>query len=149
MRYRRSSREEWTHRDYNSDDFYVTFLRGNAESSTPLEPISAPHVKGEHTCPDVDQALAIVKRLQDMHENGFVHGDIRGLNIVFFQDDWQGGEFIDLVVNKVRRRILQGTFSLLGDGTCIASAEKQFREIQKEHDVPALHWFMCCGSCIP
>ena len=38
---------------------------------------------GSHACTHIEQAIAVAKSLQDLHQKQFVHGDIRALNMVF------------------------------------------------------------------
>lgn len=55
--------------------------------------IAVPFIEGEHHCTRISQALSITKELEELHRAGFVHGDIRALNIVFQKNG--DAEFID------------------------------------------------------
>jgi hypothetical protein len=45
--------------------------------------ISIPFVEGNHFASTVEDFIPVVRTLQRMHEEGYVHGDIRCFNIVF------------------------------------------------------------------
>ena len=45
--------------------------------------LSTPFSKGSHVCRNIGQAIQIVEWLKALHAEEFVHGDIRGLNLVF------------------------------------------------------------------
>lgn len=51
-----------------------------------VEVIAVPFVPGSHACSNVLEALCLTRYLKDMHREGYVHGDIRALNIVFAGD---------------------------------------------------------------
>jgi hypothetical protein len=51
-----------------------------------VEVIAVPFVAGSHACSNVHEALCLTRFLKEMHTEGFVHGDIRALNIVFAGD---------------------------------------------------------------
>lgn len=48
-----------------------------------MEVIAVPFLAGRHVCSTVGEALQLTRFLREMHSDGFVHGDIRALNIVF------------------------------------------------------------------
>ena len=48
-----------------------------------IEVIAHPFYEGSHVCSHIDQAIAVAIDLKNLHDAGFVHGDIRGLNVVF------------------------------------------------------------------
>jgi serine/threonine protein kinase len=45
--------------------------------------ISTPFLQGKHYATSPLQLLALVVQLEELHRNGYVHGDIRGLNVIF------------------------------------------------------------------
>ena len=51
--------------------------------------ISIPFLPGAHIPVTLDQIVAVVKHLQYFHSKGFVHGDIRLLNMVFSEEKSQ------------------------------------------------------------
>jgi serine/threonine protein kinase len=119
----------------------VTLFRNNI-LPLPFELISALHVKGEHRCQTVDQDLASVKRLKEIHDNGFVHGDIRGMNIVFTENGQ--AEFIDFDFGGHYgvAKYPPGYICELRDGNRDSSAEEKFSLIEPEHDVTALAYVL-------
>lgn len=52
-----------------------------------LKVITTPYHKGKHYATHPNQFLPIVKRLEEMHQSGFVHGDIRAYNMVLNYED--------------------------------------------------------------
>jgi hypothetical protein len=48
-----------------------------------LEIIASPFLVGKHYASSPDDFIPVVKALQDLHTNGYVHGDIRCFNIIF------------------------------------------------------------------
>jgi hypothetical protein len=48
-----------------------------------LEIIASPFLDGKHYASSPDDFIPVVKALQDLHTNGYVHGDIRCFNIIF------------------------------------------------------------------
>ena len=48
-----------------------------------VEVIAVPFIPGRHRCSHVTQAISIVECLESLHQDGFVHGDIRACNMVF------------------------------------------------------------------
>jgi len=99
-----------------------------------FEMLSIPFAEGEHFFESVDQALAIVAQLRIIHAADCVHGDIRGLNIVFdktaeFIDfDFGGTAGVVRFPSNYRRSLPDGNRSLGIGG----------QPITKEHDVQAL-----------
>jgi serine/threonine protein kinase len=64
--------------DAASQDKYRIFnFRGK------LKVIAIPFIEGSHIPQNKDQLLGVANFLKKMHDTGFVHGDIRLLNIVF------------------------------------------------------------------
>jgi hypothetical protein len=60
--------------------------------------ISTPFLKGRHYATSPGDFLPLVDQLQELHEEGYVHGDIRGFNTAFAEDggysqffDWDLG----------------------------------------------------------
>ena len=48
-----------------------------------VEVIAVPFIPGQHFCTQATQAISIIECLESLHQDGFVHGDIRALNMVF------------------------------------------------------------------
>jgi hypothetical protein len=51
-----------------------------------LKVIAVPFIEGSHCPQSKEQLVVVTKYLKKMHDNGFVHGDIRLLNIVFTEN---------------------------------------------------------------
>jgi hypothetical protein len=58
-------------------------MNENGQLEGELVVISIPYVDGEHFASNVGDFIPIVEFLQRLHDNGFVHGDIRCFNIIF------------------------------------------------------------------
>ena len=52
-----------------------------------VEVIAVPFRNGSHKWTSIGQAIQVVKWLGDMHKEGCVHGDIRGLNLIFSDEN--------------------------------------------------------------
>jgi serine/threonine protein kinase len=55
--------------------------------------LSVPYHPGRHWARDISEFIPVLKQLRNMHERGFVHGDIRCCNTVFAGAN--GGHLID------------------------------------------------------
>ncbi len=58
-------------------------LRGDGREEKGLRLISTPFRDGTHRVKNPKEFLPVIDQLEKLHERGFVHGDIRGFNIVF------------------------------------------------------------------
>ena len=92
-------------------------------------------------CTNIDAALSVVKFLQDKHADGFVHGDIRGVTIVFSDkgEGWLidfgfGGKVDETLVfpDKYNKMLEDGRRDGCDGGT----------PITKEKDVLALRYVL-------
>ena len=101
-----------------------------------VEVIAVPFVDGGHICKNVEQALMIVRSLKELHDAGFVHGDIRGLNVVFSRDS--SAQFIDYDFGGKRGEVNYppGYKCCLLDGYRVSAEEE--KPIEVAHDVKAL-----------
>ena len=57
--------------------------------------ISTPFRVGSHRAENPKSFVPIIKHLQKLHEQGFLHGDIRVFNTLFGKDDTTKGWLID------------------------------------------------------
>jgi serine/threonine protein kinase len=55
--------------------------------------ISVPYKKGSHIVNKLTDFIPIIQQLQELHAKGYVHGDIRGFNVLFSENG--GGGLID------------------------------------------------------
>jgi hypothetical protein len=104
-----------------------------------LKVIAIPFIEGSHCPQNKEQLVYVAKFLKTMHDQGFVHGDIRLLNIVFTANpsdsqlidfDFGGREDDNsLVYPPGYKRILE-------DGERVGIAHQR---IMKWHDVKALY----------
>jgi serine/threonine protein kinase len=104
-----------------------------------LKVIAVPFIEGSHCPQSKEQLLGVANYLKKMHDVGFVHGDIRLLNIVFTEkaDDSQ---FIDFdfggKVDDNSPVYPPGYNEILRDRERIGIANEP---IKKWHDVYALY----------
>jgi hypothetical protein len=91
--------------------------------------ISIPFVEGNHFASTVEDFIPVVRALKRMHEEGYVHGDIRCFNIVFGKGliDFDFGGHMDSA------KYPPGYQDCLGDGRRLGRAGQN---ITKWHD-----WF--------
>jgi serine/threonine protein kinase len=101
-----------------------------------LKVIAVPFIEGSHIPQNKDQLLGVANFLKKMHDNGFVHGDIRLLNIEKPEDsqlidfDFGGKDDDDSLVYP------PGYIKVLRDGDRVGIAGQRIR---KWHDVHALY----------
>jgi hypothetical protein len=93
--------------------------------------ISIPFVKGNHFASTIEDFIPVVRALKRMHEEGYVHGDIRCFNIVFGKGliDFDFGGRIESI------KYPPGYQDCLGDGRRLGRAGQN---IVKWHDWHAL-----------
>jgi serine/threonine protein kinase len=105
-----------------------------------LKVIAVPFIEGSHQPQNKAQLLGVAKFLKRMHDQGFVHGDVRLLNIVF-TDEASDCQLIDFDFGGRSDDPLlmypPGYKKALGDGKRIGSAGHR---ILKWHDVYALYY---------
>jgi serine/threonine protein kinase len=53
--------------------------------------LSSPRLVGKHFATSVRQLLGVVEHLEKLHNEGYVHGDIRASNIIFIEEDVKNG----------------------------------------------------------
>jgi len=114
------------------------FIRHNDNRSEgrTLEILATPYREGGHEAKSPKAFLPIIAQLEELHEKGFVHGDIRSFNTVFGEsedDGWLidfdfGGRAGETVYPKGYRMALE-------DGHRLGESEE---EIRKWHDWHAL-----------
>ena len=66
---------------YKADQEWLWKFQGQ------LKIIATPYHKGKHYVTHPNQLLPIVDYLEEMHKNGYAHGDIRAYNVVLNYDD--------------------------------------------------------------
>jgi hypothetical protein len=64
--------------------------------------ISTPYVQGKHYAESPLQLLALVLQLEQLHSEGYFHGDIRGYNVVFRKEEIVGNNEYDKVLEGHR-----------------------------------------------
>jgi serine/threonine protein kinase len=105
-----------------------------------LKVIAVPFIEGSHQPQNKAQLLGVAKFLKKMHDQGFVHGDVRLLNIVF-TDEASDCQLIDFDFGGRSDDPLlvypPGYKEMLGDGKRIGSAGDR---ILKWHDVYAIYY---------
>lgn len=103
-------------RDECSSNF-LTFFDDNGQRGK-VEVIAVPFLKGSHGCTNIDAALSLVDFMQDMHKARFVHGDIRGFNIVFSSDTGKlidhdfGGKLDEVVFPENYKEVLRDGYRI-------------------------------------
>jgi hypothetical protein len=110
-----------------------------------LKVIRTPHWLGRHVASAPAEFLAVIKELQDLHAQGYVHGDIRCFNIMFNGDH---GKFIDFDHSgKVGETIYpQGYSFAVNDGT--RKDERKTMEMDEVLPVPRWHDWFALGNVI-
>jgi serine/threonine protein kinase len=96
---------------------------------------------GRHYALRLSEFFPIIEDLQDLHKNGFVHGDIRGFNIIFCENN---GKLIDFDFGgRVGVANYPGGYKFsLTDGTRVEPLDGT-HQIRKWHDWYALgHVFL-------
>jgi hypothetical protein len=97
--------------------------------------LSSPYIKGKHYASSVKELLGVVSHLELLHEQGYVHGDVRAYNIIFSGDD---GHLIDFDIgglDEESTKYPEGYNSALNDGI---RRGKEGVRIRKYHDWRAL-----------
>ena len=98
--------------------------------------IAVPFRKGSHICKTIDQAIDMVKWLQNMHDKGYVHGDIRAFNLVFSRTRSVPIDF-DFGGQEGEVRFPRGYQTLLDDGNRTGCEAGNL--IARKHDCKALN----------
>lgn len=106
-----------------------------------MEVIAVPFIEGTHKFTTINQALDVVRFLKHMHEKGYVHGDIRGFNLIASDQEGAsqpidfdfGGRVSESEEDSVKYP--PGYIPEPGDG--IRPGEPG-QPIKKEHDVRSL-----------
>ena len=103
-----------------------------------LQVISVPYEDGNHVCTSVEEAICLIEQLEELHENGNVHGDIRGLNCVFHSES-KTAKFIDFDFGGKHGKTTYPSHYQIGlkDGNRVPCAEHG-AIIHKWHDISAL-----------
>ena len=110
------------------------------QSKGQLKVISTPYHEGKHYATHPNQYLPIVDRLEELHNNGYVHGDIRAYNMVLNYEDANNpkGWLIDFDfggrINE-RPKYPSGYVHSLDDGFRLG---KPGKAIEDDHDWYAL-----------
>lgn len=111
----------------------------NESTGRTLQVIVTPYRHGHHVATTPKAFLPVISQLEDLHEQDFVHGDIRAFNTVFGEHSDQG-YLIDFDFGgKLGRRYPTGYHQDLADGLRIESEINGApNEIHKWHDWYAL-----------
>jgi hypothetical protein len=99
--------------------------------------LAIPYIEGRHRVEQPTDFVPIIDRLKTLHDSDYVHGDLRGFNIVF-NDDPRKSEPIDYDFGGIvgpSTVFPSGYKNELPDGTRLGS---EGDEIQKWHDWYAL-----------
>jgi hypothetical protein len=67
-----------------ADEKTMLFSKWNGSKGGKVEIIAVPYQEGSHECTSIIHVLSLLLYLKEMHDAGYVHGDVRGFNIVFF-----------------------------------------------------------------
>ena len=124
--------------EFRVDKFYSesTIFRDDSIGGK-VEMIAVPFLEGGHICKSLAQAQSIVNHLKSLHKANFVHGDIRGLNMVFSNNSNEA-QFIDFdfggKLGEVR--FPPGYKKYLGDGR--REGATATGQIEFTHDTAAL-----------
>ena len=117
----------------------MIFSAGSLSMLGQVEVISVPFYQGCHECKNIQQAITLIKWFIELHDEGFVHGDIRAFNLVFSDD---GSKPIDFdfggAIGKVK--FPPGYVRTLDDGVRPNSAPS--KPITTEHDLLALKYVL-------
>ena len=108
-----------------------------------------PYLEGNHQLACVNHAISLVEKLQQLHHNGIVHGDIRLANIVCGEAD-QEAWFIDMDYSGSEEEAYpEGWNHAIIDGERHPDATAK-QKLRKEHDYFALSFvfsrFVCENS---
>jgi serine/threonine protein kinase len=129
-----------------SPDLYKQFL--GAEdflNNQDLRLISYPFVEGKHNAQCVGQFVQVIEQLQDLHEKGFCHGDIRASNIVFGESRSMLIDF-DFGGKEKEKKYPEGFNRNIYDGKRHKNA-KAGEKLRKEHDWYAMAAVMKQHEC--
>jgi hypothetical protein len=105
-----------------------------------LQVIAVPYKEGSHMASKWTDFIPIIRQLQTLHNVGYVHGDIRGFNVVFAGND---GGLIDFDFSgkpEHKKTYPPGYRDSLCDGSRIGSGDAKSRHHRLEfwHDWYAL-----------
>jgi hypothetical protein len=80
--------------DSDDDDATNDWFWKDSKKKT-IQIIATPYRPGQHFATSPKAFVPIIDQLQSLHENGFVHGDIRAFNTVFGKESNEQGCLID------------------------------------------------------
>ena len=124
--------------ELSAEDAANEFIHNNDKNpeSRTLEIIATPYREGVHEAKLPKAFLPIIDQLQELHEKGFVHGDIRAFNTVFGETADEGWLIDFDFGGKVGATVYpSGYRAVLEDGLRLGESEKA---ITKRHDWYAL-----------
>ena len=106
--------------DSDDDDATNDWFWKDSKKKT-IQIIATPYRPGQHFATSPKAFVPIIDQLQSLHENGFVHGDIRAFNTVFGNESNEPGCLIDFDFGgrKGERCYPKGYRQFLGDGSRI------------------------------
>ena len=120
----------------NSSTYDYSFW--NKSKGRTLLVIATPYRHGSHVADKPKAFLPLISQLEELHEKGFVHGDIRAFNTVFGKDEDEGWLIdFDFGGKQSQSKYPKGYRPCLYDGDRIRDAENE-SEILKWHDWYAL-----------
>jgi hypothetical protein len=121
----------------DSDNDATTDWFWNDSPKKTIQIIATPYRPGQHVATRPKAFVPIIDQLQSLHENGFVHGDIRAFNTVFGNESNEQGCLIDFDFGgyKGKRFYPKGYRRALDDGHRIGRGGQ---EILEWHDWYAL-----------
>jgi hypothetical protein len=122
--------------DSDDDDATNDWFWKDSKKKT-IQIIATPYRPGQHFATSPKAFVPIIDQLQSLHENGFVHGDIRAFNTVFGNESNEQGCLIDFDFGgyKGKRFYPKGYRRALDDGHRIGRGGQ---EILEWHDWYAL-----------
>jgi hypothetical protein len=106
--------------DSDDDDATNDWFWKDSKKKT-IQIIATPYRPGQHFATSPKAFVPIIDQLQSLHENGFVHGDIRAFNTVFGNESNEQGCLVDFDFGgrKGERRYPEGYRGFLADGSRI------------------------------
>jgi serine/threonine protein kinase len=91
--------------DHSNHPYWLWTFRGQ------LMVISTPYVHGKHFAESPLQLLALVLQLEQLHAEGYFHGDIRGYNVLFRKDAIAGNTEDDKAMEGHRGYLIDFDFA--------------------------------------
>jgi hypothetical protein len=114
----------------DSDNDATTDWFWNDSPKKTIQIIATPYRPGQHVATRPKAFVPIIDQLQSLHENGFVHGDIRAFNTVFGNESNEQGCLIDFDFGgyKGKRFYPKGYRRALEDGYRVGQGGQEILE---------------------